>query len=305
MDVRPRALAELRPLAPALDRDRPGRGAEALRRPGRSTLTPRTPRRSRGERNRYGFFGRARDPRVRPVGHGLVALPDPRPRPGRLAPLRRHPLRGRLRRRALGRARGPRLGREPGAGRGRAARSPTATCDRWWSADGGRDRPRRRRCSRSAASSRSTRGCKALQGVDFDVVEGEVHCLLGAQRRRQVDADQVRLGRRRADRGRDPRRAASRCPRAIRRRPSAAASRRSTRSSTWSRTSPSPRASSWPTSRGAGRSSTSSGCAASRRRCSSASATAPSTRGRPCGRCARRPSRSSRSRGRSPTTSGC
>ena len=90
--------------------------------------------------------------------------------------------------------------------------------------------------SRSAAWSRSTRACKALQGVDLDVQEGEVHCLLGPQRRRQVDADQVRLGRRRADRRRDPvrRRAAARP--ATRRARCAAASRRSTRSSTSSRT---------------------------------------------------------------------
>ena len=37
------------------------------------------------ERNRYGFFGRRVDARGRPLGHGLVALPHPRPRPGRLA----------------------------------------------------------------------------------------------------------------------------------------------------------------------------------------------------------------------------
>ena len=51
------------------------------------------------------------DARERSVGHGLVALPDPGARPGRLPPLRRHALRGRLRRRAVGRARGPGLGR--------------------------------------------------------------------------------------------------------------------------------------------------------------------------------------------------
>ena len=111
------------------------------------------------ERNRYGFFGRIVDPRVRPLGHGLVAVPHPRPRRGRLAPLRRHPLRGRLRRRALGRARGPGLGRHAGEGRGRARARRSETCDRWWSADDGRRRPRRRRCSRSAAWSRSTRAC--------------------------------------------------------------------------------------------------------------------------------------------------
>ena len=47
---------------------------------------------------------------------------------------------------------------------------------------------------------------RALQGVDFDVAPGEVHCLLGPNGAGQVDADQVRVGRGRADRGRDPRR---------------------------------------------------------------------------------------------------
>ena len=47
-------------------------------------------------------------------------------------------------------------------------------------------------------------GVKALQGVDLDVLEAEVHCLLGPERRRQVDADQVRLRRGRADERRDP-----------------------------------------------------------------------------------------------------
>ena len=64
------------------------------------------------------------DARRRPVGHRLVALPDPRPRPGRLPPLRRRALRGRLRRRAVGRARGPGVGRHARAGRGRAADRP-------------------------------------------------------------------------------------------------------------------------------------------------------------------------------------
>ena len=59
--------------------------------------------------------GRAR----RPVGRRLVALPGPGPRPGRLGAADRRHVRGRLRRRAVRRARGPRVGRHRGAGRGR------------------------------------------------------------------------------------------------------------------------------------------------------------------------------------------
>ena len=105
---------------------------QALRRPGRA----------RARQGRRDLPGRAQPLRLLrphlharggPVGHGLVALPDPGPRPGRLPPLRRRALRGRLRRRAVRRARGPGLGRQPGAGRGRACGSRTATCEGWWS----------------------------------------------------------------------------------------------------------------------------------------------------------------------------
>ena len=62
-------------------------------------------------------------------------------------------------------------------------------------------------------------GVRALQGVDFDVLRGRGPLPARPQRRRQVDADQVRLRRGRADRRRDPRRrraAAGRRPRARR-----------------------------------------------------------------------------------------
>ena len=136
-----------------------------------------------------------------------------------------------------------------------------------------RDERERAASSRSAGWSRSTRACKALQGVDLDVRAGEVHCLLGPERGRQVDADQVRLRawspRPRARSGST----ASRCPSATRRRRSPPASRRSIRSSTSSRTCrrrehlPRPRAASRPGC------STASRWTARRRRCSSGSAT--------------------------------
>ena len=61
-------------------------------------------------RDRYGWPGKAVD-RDEPVGRGLVALSGARTRPGRLAPAHRRLVRGRLRGRPVGRARGPRLGR--------------------------------------------------------------------------------------------------------------------------------------------------------------------------------------------------
>ena len=75
-------------------------------------------------------------------------------------------------------------------------------------------------------------GVKALQGVDLDVARGRGALPARPERRGQVDADQVRLRRGRADQRRDPvhgRAAAAGRPRRAR---SSAASRRSTRSST-------------------------------------------------------------------------
>ena len=75
-------------------------------------------------------------------------------------------------------------------------------------------------------------GVKALQGVDLDVARGRGPLPARAQRRRQVDADQVRLRRGRADRAARSSSTASRCPPATPPGRSSAASRRSTRSST-------------------------------------------------------------------------
>ena len=86
------------------------------------------------------------------------------------------------------------------------------------------------------AWSRSTPACKALQGVDFDVLEGEVHCLLGPNGAGkstlikcvsgvvEPTGGEILLGGEPLPAG-DPAGLAR-----------AAASRRSTRSSTWSRT---------------------------------------------------------------------
>ena len=89
---------------------------------------------------------------------------------------------------------------------------------------------------------------RALDGVDLEVRAGEVHCLLGPERRRQVHADQGARRRPPARRGRDPVDGEPVTHRAPRRRPASSASRRSTRSSTSSTGSPSPRTSSSATS---------------------------------------------------------
>ena len=99
------------------------------------------------------------------------------------------------------------------------------------------------RGARSAARSLEVRGLvkeypgvKALQGVDFDVREGEVHCLLGPNGAGKSTLIKCVSGAVEPTAGEilfDGRAAARRRPR---RRPWAGASRRSTRSSTWSRT---------------------------------------------------------------------
>ena len=67
-------------------------------------------------------------------------------------------------------------------------------------------------CSRSAGWSRSTRACKALQGVDFDVLAGEVHCLLGPNGAGKSTLIKCVSGVVEPTARRDPRSTASRCP---------------------------------------------------------------------------------------------
>ena len=80
-------------------------------------------------------------------------------------------------------------------------------------------------------------GVRALEGVDFDVRPGEVHCLLGPNGAGKSTLIKCVSGAVEPTRGRDPRRrrAAARSASPERTR-SSAASRRSTRSSTSSRT---------------------------------------------------------------------
>ena len=207
---------------------RPGRRAAARTWTASPTRTPRTPRPSREQRNRYGFFGRTATREQDPWDMGWWRYRIPGLGEVDFRRVRRRAPRGRLRRRPLGRARGPGLGRH--AGEGRAGPADRA---RPPAADGGRDD---RRSSRSAGSSRSTPASRRSQGVDLDVARGRGPLPARAQRRRQVDAHQVRLRRGRADRRRDPLRRRAAARRATRPARSRAASRRSTRSSTWSTT---------------------------------------------------------------------
>ena len=117
------------------------------------------------ERNRYGFFGRMSTRESDPWDMGWWRYRIPGLGAGRLPPLRRHALRGRLRRRAVGRARGPGLGRHARARRGRAEdrpQQPPRPGDPMTNALKKTARPRT--SSRFAASSRSTpasRRCRA------------------------------------------------------------------------------------------------------------------------------------------------
>ena len=131
VDVRARAVPELRSVAPAVARHRPRRRAAPVRR-------PRRPRARQGRRDLPRAAQPLRllrpplHPRAGSLGHGLVALPHPQPRRGRLPRLRRRAATSRrLRRRALGRARGPGLGRLAREGRAGPASSPTPICDPW------------------------------------------------------------------------------------------------------------------------------------------------------------------------------
>ena len=166
VDVRARPVPQLRPVAPALARHRPGRGAEAVRRPGR-------PRARQGRRDvprpsaTATASSAARPPRGGPLGHGLVALPHPRPR--RRSTSRATSTRStraastaccRSSTRTRSGAAAPRRS-------SRASRSRSATCAGWWSADG--DRHRRAETLEVRGLVKEYPGVKALKGVDFDV----------------------------------------------------------------------------------------------------------------------------------------
>ncbi len=122
------------------------------------------------ERNRYGFFGRTATREEDPWDMGWWRYRIPGLGEVDFRALRRHALRGRLRRRAVGRARGPGLGRHAPAGRGRPANRPQQP-------------PRPGGAVTKVLEVRNLvkefPGVKALQGVDLDVLDGEVHCLLG------------------------------------------------------------------------------------------------------------------------------
>ena len=104
-------------------------------------------------------------------------------------------------------------------------------------------------CARSswrrATSPRSYGSIHALKGVNFDIHRGQVTTLVRRERCRQVDADEDPLRRRqRRPRARSSS-TASRCASPRPRRRATAASRSSTRSSAWRRTSASATTSSW------------------------------------------------------------
>ena len=241
VDVRARAVPQLRPLAPAVARHRPGRGAAAVRRPGRRTRTRRTPRCFPSSATATASSAAASTREQDPWDMGWWRYRDPRPRRGRLA--------------AATSTRST-----------RAASTASLSVeheDPVWggSPDEGRagpgDRAPQPRAAAGGAAMSAARDPRTRDATDVLEVRGLVKEYPGvqgarrrrlrrarrrgplparAQRRRQVDADQVRLGRGRADRGRDPRRRRAAAGRATPAGRSRAASRRSTRSSTSSRT---------------------------------------------------------------------
>ncbi len=128
VDVLDRPLPQLRPVPPGVARHRPGRGAAALRRPDPARAGQGRAARSRSAAT--ATAGRARPSCARTRGTsagGATACPDSATSTGRR---RRHALRGRVRRRAVRRARGPRLGRRPKTRSTPVCRSPTARCAR-------------------------------------------------------------------------------------------------------------------------------------------------------------------------------
>ena len=181
MDVRARPLPQLRPLAPALARHRPGRGAAPLRRPGRPR--PRQGRRGLSRPSATASASSAGSPTAsRTPGTwagGATACPGRGEVDFRryLDTLYEGGFDGVL----SVEHEDPIWGGTHGEGRCAGWRSRSETCGRWWSderradngrgeADGargprpGQDLPRgRRRCAASTSTS----------------AEGEVHCLLG------------------------------------------------------------------------------------------------------------------------------
>ena len=194
VDVRARALPQLRPVAPVVAGHRPRRRPAALRRP--RPPRPRQGRRDLSPAARPLRLLRAHvHSRRGPVGHGLVALPHPRPRPDRLP---RAVSTRSTRAASTASCRSStrtRCGAERPRRWSRACGSPTPTCARWWSDDGHPGGPRAREGvpGRDRAPGRRPR-CR----------EGRGPLPARAQRGRQVDAHQVRLRRGGADRGRDP-----------------------------------------------------------------------------------------------------
>ena len=236
VDVRARALAQLRPVAPAVDRDRPGRRRCSPTSTASSTRTPRTPRPSRPSATATASSAAPRPASPIPWDMGWWRF--------RIPGLGEVDFRRYVDTLYEGGFDGvlsvehedPVWGGTPGEGRGRARDRPPQPATA-----GGRlmavAAPAAAKVLEVRGLVKEYPGVQGAAGRRLRRPRGRGPLPARAQRRRQVDPDQVRLRRGRADRGRDPRRAASRCPTGD---PAgdarAAAWRRSTRSSTWSRT---------------------------------------------------------------------
>ena len=125
-------------------------------------------------RNRYRLLRPHLHPRGGPLGHGLVALPDPRARAGGL-PAATSTRSTRAASTACSRSStrtrsgaGPPRRSMPGCA------SPIAPSGRWWWSDGDATPLLEIR-----GLEKEYPGVRALQGVDFDVRAGEVHCVVG------------------------------------------------------------------------------------------------------------------------------